>query len=103
VDYYLGLETVTPTIEDQNSLGLQNAIYGCLLRRYSARMDRDEAKNRANDRSTNPNLDYAYVHACYSLDDRSLADYLVRSGGTYWGEDCGRASAIGWLDEYIKP
>ena len=37
------------------------------------------------DRVEHPNLDYAYMFSCYSLDDTSMRDYLVRSGGVYWG------------------
>jgi hypothetical protein len=46
---------------------------------------KDEIKKKAAERSNHPNLDYAYIHTCHSLDDTSLADYLLRPGGTYWG------------------
>ena len=40
---------------------------------------------------SNPNwdcgLDYAYIHACHSLDDNSLRYFLIRHGGTYWGDE----------------
>ena len=34
----------------------------------------------------NCGLDEAYIHACHSLDDNSLRDFLLRSGGIYWGD-----------------
>jgi hypothetical protein len=67
-----------------------------------------EASQLANAKSINPNLDYAYIHTCYSLGDRtidtSLADYLLRPGGTYWGEE-GMLYSGPWddLSEYVKP
>jgi hypothetical protein len=47
-------------------------------------------------------LDYAYIHTCHSLDDTSLADALVKSGGTFWGKD-GVLYATGSMTKYVKP
>ncbi len=78
----------TPTIESSNAASLGSAIHGNLLRRYRAQgMNQQEANQAATQRSTRPNLDYAYIHTCHSLDDNSLRDYLVKPGGTYWGKE----------------
>ena len=47
-------------------------------------------------------LDYAYIHACHSLDDNSMRDFLVRNGGTYWG-DVGILFGINPLEKRLKP
>ena len=63
---------------------------------------KEEIAEKAKERSNHPNLDYAYIHACYSLDDKSLANYLLRSGGTYWGHK-GPLNPAELLTEYDKP
>ncbi len=63
-----------------------------------------EVSKLALSKANNPDLDYAYIHACHSLDDTSLADYLLHPGGTYWGEEgvliSGPCDSLG---EYVKP
>jgi len=54
------------------------------------------------DRVERPNLDYVYMFACYSLDDTSMRDYLLRSGGTYWGYK-GKLPGSGTLTKSVKP
>jgi hypothetical protein len=77
-----------PTIEDMDAVAVENAVQGTLLRRYrKLGMNQGEAYKAANERSVAPNLDYAYIHTCHSLDDNSLRDYLVKPGGTYWGKE----------------
>lgn len=75
-----------PTIRSFNSTQLMNNLCGYILRKYRrAGMSKTNAQKMAMKRCKNLNLDYAYILACYSLDDTSMADYLVRSGGVYWG------------------
>jgi hypothetical protein len=49
-------------------------------------LNEKDAGKKAMERGGNIELDYAYMFACHSLDDNSLRDFLVRKGGTYWGE-----------------
>jgi hypothetical protein len=78
----------TPTLESSDADGIQRAVHGSLLRRYRQQgMNQQEATEAASQRAGAPNLDYAYIHTCHSLDDNSLRDYLVKPGGTYWGKE----------------
>ena len=47
-------------------------------------------------------LEYAYIHACNSLNDKSMCNFLIHNGGTYWG-DKGILWAILDLTEVTKP
>ena len=53
---------------EMRKLGLTNEMYSTMQQRIDA-----------------PKLDYVYNYACFSLDTKDLAHYLVRPGGTYWG------------------
>ena len=50
----------------------------------------------------NCGLDYAYIHACHSLDNNTMLDFLIRDGGTYWG-DVGVLWGIRPLVKKTKP
>ncbi len=51
----------------------------------------------------NCGLDYAYIHACHSLDNNTMLDFLIRGdGGTYWG-DVGVLWGIRPLVKKTKP
>ena len=77
-----------PTLEDMNATAVESSVHGTLLRRYREQgMKQNEANKAASARSAGPNLDYAYIHTCHSLDDTSMRDYLVKPGGTYWGKE----------------
>ena len=54
------------------------------------------------DRVEHPNLDYVYMFSCYSLDNMSMRDYLLRSGGTYWGYK-GKLPGNATLTKTYKP
>ena len=91
-----------PSIEYSDAAGIKNSIYLTLYKKYQGSgINHIEADQRAHERCEHPNLDYAYIHTCNSLDDTSLADYLLRPGGTYWGEK-GTLYAVEWLNEYVK-
>jgi len=78
----------TPTLESSNATGIERSVHASLLRRYRAQgMSQKEASEAASKKATAPNLDYAYIHTCHSLDNNSLRDYLVKPGGTYWGKE----------------
>jgi len=78
----------TPTLESSNASGIERSVHASLLRRYRAQgMSQKEASEAASKKATAPNLDYAYIHTCHSLDNNSLRDYLVKPGGTYWGKE----------------
>lgn len=94
---------IGPTIEGADATCIKNKIYHTLYMKYrDFGINDDDAYRRARERSAHPNLDYAYIHTCHSLSDTSLANYLLRSGGKYWGDE-GYLSGVGWLDEYVKP
>ena len=62
-------------------------LYTCQYETYAAKWveSKDKIEKIAQDKADHPNLENAYIFACYSLDDYSLRDYLLESGGTYWG------------------
>ena len=77
-----------PTLEDQDAASVESSVHSSLLRRYRAQgMKQKEAVEAASKRAAAPNLDYAYIHTCHSLDNDSMRDYLVKPGGTYWGKE----------------
>jgi len=63
---------------------------------------KDELEQILADRVAAPNLDYVYMFSCYSLDDMSMRDYLLRSGGTYWGYP-GKLPGTATLKKSVKP
>jgi len=63
---------------------------------------KDELEQILADRVAHPNLDYVYMFSCYSLDDMSMRDYLLRSGGTYWGYP-GKLPGTASLKKSVKP
>jgi hypothetical protein len=72
--------------------------------RVELKLDIKEAREIASKRfkEGHLNLDYAYIHACHSFDDKSLAHALVRPGGIFWGEK-GLLWASEGLYEYKRP
>ena len=101
---YFG-HAIEPSIEYSDATGIRNLMYQTLYTKYqypASGINDEEARRRASERSARPNLDYAYIHTCSSLNDTSLADYLLHSGGTYWGEK-DKLYAVEWLDKYVKP
>ena len=62
-------------------------LYTCQYDTYAAKWveNKDKIEKIAQDKADHPNLENAYIWACYSLDDYSLRDYLLESGGGYWG------------------
>jgi len=62
--------------------------YTCQYETYMSKFtgaNKDKINQIANERIESPILDYAFLFACYSFEDSSLMDYLVRSGGMFWG------------------
>lgn len=77
----------TPTLESMKASAVESAVHGTLLRRYREQgLNQAEADKLASKQAAAPNLDYAYIHTCHSLDDNSMRDYLVKPGGTFWGK-----------------
>jgi len=63
---------------------------------------KDKLEKILSDRVEHPNLDYVFMFSCYSLDNTSMRDYLLRSGGTYWGYK-GKLPGNGTLTKTLKP
>ena len=55
----------------------------------------------AHERSQRPEFFFVYNHSCYSLQNTSLADYLLEPGGEYYGAD-GSIGCLSILKPYIK-
>ena len=99
---YFG-HAVEPAVEDLPAATLANSVRGRLQQQYAALgIPPNDAQSLSNPSGQNLGLEYAYVHACHSADDMSLRDYLVGSGGTYWGHD-GVLWATQTLTEYTRP
>lgn len=62
----------------------------------------NNASERGAYRANNLNLEEAYIFACYSLDTTELADYLLKPGGTFWGQK-GGTGGCDRLQKYVKP
>jgi len=79
-------------------------LYTCQYDTYAAKWveSKDKIEKIAQDRADHPNLENAYIWACYSLDDYSLRDYLMEGGGTYWGYR-GKLPGNGSLIKTSKP
>lgn len=62
--------------------------YTCQYETYVSKFtgaNKDKINAIANKQIEEPELDYLFMFACYSFDDTSLMDYLVKTGGTFWG------------------
>lgn len=79
-------------------------LYTCQFETYADKWVESKVKIEtiAQGQVNHPNLDYAFMFSCYSLDDTSLRDYLLKSGGTYWGYK-GKLPGNGMLTKSIKP
>jgi hypothetical protein len=92
-----------PSIEYTAAQNLPNEVKKLRYKKdLASGMSKEEAKTESDDASSLGRLDYAYIHTCHSLDDTSLADALVKSGGTFWGKD-GVLYATGSMTKYVKP
>ena len=100
---YFGHAT-KPSIEHSPPGDIQNNILQKFRVNYGAKYPdlKEEIKNKAKERAAHPDLDYAYMFTCHSLDDTSLRDYLLHSGGTYWG-DKGKLYGLWGLQKSVKP
>lgn len=100
---YFGHAT-EPSIEHSPPGDIQNNILQQFRKNYGAKYPdlKEEIKNKATERASHPDLDYAYMFTCHSLDDTSLRDYLLHSGGTYWGDN-GKLYGLWWLQKSVKP
>ena len=65
-------------------------------------MDPKKAWEKGKEYSRQLNLDTAYIGTCYSLQDKSLAHWLLKSGGIYWGER-GLLFYLNELEKYPRP
>ena len=72
---------------DEASRKAGGFLYRCQFESYATKWVENQTKIEeiANNRKEHPDLDYVYMFSCYSLDDDSLMNYLVKSGGKYWG------------------
>jgi hypothetical protein len=92
-----------PSLEGLRAWDIRDEIETDLISKYgNLGMSNAEVRQRAGERSLHPNLDYAYIHTCHSLDDETLANYLLRPGGTYWGKKGLLFAGLQELDEYVK-
>ncbi|MBN1857359.1 MAG: hypothetical protein JW846_10470 [Dehalococcoidia bacterium] len=63
---------------------------------------KDKLEKIMADRVEHPNLEYVFMFSCYSLDNLSMRDYLLQSGGTYWGYK-GKLPGSASLVKSVKP
>ncbi|TFH36284.1 MAG: hypothetical protein E4G93_02415 [Dehalococcoidia bacterium] len=63
---------------------------------------KDKLEKILADRVEHPNLEYVFMFSCYSLDNLSMRDYLLQSGGTYWGYK-GKLPGSASLVKSVKP
>ncbi len=79
-------------------------LYICQFETYAAKWvdSKDKIEKIAQGQIDHPNLEYAYLFSCYSLDNNSLRNYLLKSGGTFWGYK-GKLPGNGTLTKSIKP
>jgi len=80
----------TILMKDQIAAGsrLQGGfLFRCQYESYAAKWieSQDKIEEIAYNRKEHPDLDYVYNFSCYSLDDDSLMNYLVKDTGKYWG------------------
>jgi hypothetical protein len=92
-----------PNIGAMNATSLKSKMNNALTYEYNERgMTLDDARAKANDKLKDGfGLDYAYIHACHSFDDNSLAETLVKKGGTFWG-GVGVINPASTLPEYKR-
>ena len=88
---------------DSQSKEAGGFLYRCQYEIYATKwVDiHDKIEEFASQRKEHPNLDYLYNHSCYSLDDDSLINYLLKDGGIYWGHR-GVLSAVTPLTKVTK-
>jgi hypothetical protein len=99
---YFGHAT-QPSLEDMNAVDVGNKVAVALLKQYRGLgIPQSEAAALSRPRGQSLDLDYAYIHACHSADTMALRDYLVGSGGTYWGH-AGILFATQRLTAYTRP
>ena len=96
------IEVAAATSGDQSvkaaiaEMGKKNADMGekekgflgvCQFESYAAKWvdSKDKLEKILADRVEHPNLEHVYMFSCYSLDNMTMRDYLLQSGGTYWG------------------
>jgi hypothetical protein len=76
-----------PKLGGNNAARLSDHVFTLILKRYIKRgMDKAEAEKRAKAYAKQLNFDEAYIATCYSFADESLALWLLKRGGIYWGE-----------------
>ena len=110
-----GPEAGKPGIESMGSNEIPGIIYmsnrsaGSFLYRcrYEIYADKwvdlqNQIKAAALAKGNHPELDYVFMFSCFSLDNFSLRDYLLKSGGTYWGYR-GVLPGSATLSKSVKP
>ncbi len=103
-----GIETVgsdaIPSMIIMSNRSAGSFLYRCRYEIYADKwvdlQNRIEAA--ATTKANYPELDYVFMFSCYSLDNFSLRDYLLKSGGTYWGYR-GKLPGNGTLLKSVKP
>ena len=84
---YFG-HAVKPSISGLGSQDIALMIWKVLYKRYQRQgMGEKESDARATEDAWQLDLDHAYIYTCFSLKDKSLADFLLSNerGGEYWG------------------
>ncbi|MDD5509253.1 MAG: hypothetical protein PHI12_00320 [Dehalococcoidales bacterium] len=76
----------------------------CQYNTYAAKWvdTQDKLEKIARGQADHPNLENAFIFACYSLDNYSLRDYLLESGGAFWGYQ-GKLPGSAYLTKTYKP
>ncbi|MDD5590924.1 MAG: hypothetical protein PHY18_03235 [Dehalococcoidales bacterium] len=76
----------------------------CQYNTYAAKWvdNQDKLEKMAQGQADHPNLENAFIFACYSLDSYSLRDYLLESGGAFWGYQ-GKLPGSAYLTKTYKP
>ena len=69
-----------------NASQLSGAVFEALRSQYKALgYSTQETYQMSEAKRDSLGLKYFYNHSCHSLDDTTIRDYVVGSGGTYWG------------------
>jgi hypothetical protein len=102
--YLLGAYNVKPSMESSDAPSFiadyQNYAFNAYVN-LGLSNTRALEKARELTKDNNFGLDYAYVHACFSMEDKSLANMLVRDGGIYYGHQ-GLLNPLETLTPYVR-
>ncbi|MCJ7738156.1 MAG: hypothetical protein MUQ10_12730, partial [Anaerolineae bacterium] len=78
-----GLE---PSVDGMNASQLSGAVFEATRDQYGELgYSAQETYQMSQAKRDNLGIKYFYNHSCHSLDDKTVRDYVVGSGSSYWG------------------